>query len=99
MLCESFAFYAKEKNMKTIYAVFRSKTETYKFIEYMREVGFDATAVSTPSGAKVGCGISAKISYNALNVANKIISGGRFSTFKGLFLIEKKGGRTSTVKI
>lgn len=99
MLCESFVFYAKEKNMKAIYAVFRSKTETYKFIEYMHQLGLDAVAVSTPSGAKVGCGISAKISYNALNVANKIISGGRFSTFKGLFLIEKKGGRTSTVKI
>lgn len=89
----------KEKVMKTVIAVFRSKTETYKFIEYMRAVGADANAVTTPKEARVGCGISAKFYYDKLSVAYKIIGSGGFSAFKGFYMIVKKGGRTSTTKI
>ena len=85
--------------MKTVIAVFRSKTETYKFIEYMLALGIEASAVSTPKEAHVGCGISARFFYDKLNVASKIIKSGGFSAFKGFYVIVKRGTRTSTVKI
>ena len=85
--------------MKTVIAVFRSKTETYKFIEYMQAVGVDCFAVSTPKEAHVGCGISAKFNYDKLNVAYKIINSGGFSAFKGFYLIVKRKDRSSTVKL
>ena len=89
----------KEKFMKTVIAVFRSKTETYKFIEYMLALGIEASAVSTPKEAHVGCGISAKFNYDKLNVATKITKSGGFSAFKGFYVIVKKGERKSTMKI
>lgn len=89
----------KEKVMKTVIAVFRSKTETFKFIEYMMALGLEASAVSTPKEAHVGCGISAKFNYDGLSVATKIIRSGGFSAFKGFYVITKRAGRTSTTKI
>ena len=89
----------KEKVMKSVIAVFRSKTETYRFIEYMRGVGVDCNAVSTPKEAHVGCGISAKFNYDRLNVAYKITKSGGFLAFKGFYSIVKRNGVTSTVKL
>lgn len=85
--------------MKPVIAVFRSKTETYKFIEYMVSVGNECYAVTTPAKASVGCGVSAKFFYGSLKTAYEIINSGGFSAFKGFYLIEKHGQRTSIVKI
>lgn len=85
--------------MKICIAVFRSKTETYKFIEYMRSLNVECSAVSTPKEARVGCGISAKFQYANLQTANRVIANGNFKAFKGIFIIEKRGNRSSTVRI
>lgn len=85
--------------MKICVAVFRSRTETYKFIEYMQSFNVPCVAISTPKEARVGCGISAKFPYSKLDFVNKIIGNGGFNAFKGIFIIQKQGGRSSTVKI
>lgn len=85
--------------MKMCIAVFRSKTETYKFIDYMRANNIECAAVTTPKEAHVGCGISAKFPYRNLNIAYKIVNSGAFTSFKNFFVIEKQNGRSSTVRI
>ena len=85
--------------MSDVIAVFRSKTETYRFMEYMRKSGATCVIVTTPSNARVGCGVSAKFNYAKLNYAYKIVRVGGFTAFKGFYLISKKGSVTSVSKI
>ncbi len=85
--------------MKRCIVVFKSRTQVMYFIELMKNHGLSAKAVTTPKEARIGCGISAEISYSSLSTANSIIRRVGFSSFYGVFLIEKRGGRTTTTKI
>lgn len=85
--------------MKRCIVVFKSKTHVLYFIEIMLNNGVRAKSVSTPKEAKIGCGISAEIPLSSLSFALKIIKKVDFSSFYGVFLIEKRGDRTTTTKI
>lgn len=69
------------------------------FIELMAKRRIFAKAVSTPKEAKIGCGISAEIPLSVINLAQSIIKSVGFSSFYGIFLIEKRGLRITTTKI
>jgi hypothetical protein len=69
------------------------------FIEIMASNNVYAKAVATPKEAKIGCGISAEIPLSALSLALNVIKKVGFSSFYGVFLIEKHGNRTITTKI
>ena len=71
--------------MKNIIIVFKSKTEVFEFIDKMRENGIKATTVGTPSRAKIGCGISAKISSRYLWLAKKIFREGNYTGFYKIY--------------
>ena len=71
--------------MKYNIIVFKSKTEVFRFIEEMQDNGVNATAVGTPSHARIGCGISAKIEYRYLWLAKKIISNGNYNSFYRIY--------------
>lgn len=85
--------------MKTCIAVFRSKTEVYEFVDAMRFSGAMASIINTPKEAHVGCGISAKISDGLIHYAKSIITRYRLTSFYGFFIVEKRGDRTTTVRI
>ena len=85
--------------MKRCVVVFKSRTQVMYFIEIVSRNGIHAKSVSTPKEAKIGCGISAEIPLPDLSVALKIIKKVGFSSFYGVFLIEKRGNRTTTTKI
>ena len=85
--------------MKRCVVVFKSRTQVMYFIEIMSKKGIYAKSVSTPKEAKIGCGISAEIPLNSLTLAQNIIKSIGFSSFYGIFLIEKRGLRTTTTKI
>ena len=89
----------KEEGMKRCVVVFKSRTQVMYFIELMTNSGAYAKAVATPKEAKIGCGISAEIPISNLSLALKIIKKVGFSSFYGVFLIEKRGNRTTTTKI
>lgn len=76
--------------MRRYVAVFRSRTDVMSFIEDMRKKSAYSKAVSTPKEAKVGCGISAEISYAGLVVAKKLINTNKYSSFYALLFIDNK---------
>ena len=85
--------------MKRCVVVFKSRTQVMSFSDIMKSEGYPVKLVSTPKEARIGCGISAEISKSHVSVALKIIKKARFSSFYGIFLIERQGNRTSTTKI
>lgn len=85
--------------MKRCVVVFKSRTQVMYFVELMVKMGVFCKTISTPKEAKIGCGISAEIPFTSLSVAQSLIKSIGFSSFYGIFLIEKRGLRTSTTKI
>lgn len=85
--------------MKYAVAVFRSKTEVFRFMEYMERVGASCSTVGTPREVKIGCGIAAKIPYNFISRARSVIERGDFSGFYALILYQSDGIRRSSVRI
>lgn len=75
--------------MKKYLAVFRSKTDTLSFIEDMKSSYSYANAVPTPKQLKLGCGISAEFSFNAISVAKRLISSKKYPSFYTITVIEK----------
>ena len=74
-------------------AVFGSRTHVIGFIKYMRANGINCTAVSTPQGVGLGCGMSAKFSISQTAFARQVISALSLTSFRGFFSIRKEGGR------
>ena len=85
--------------MKKCVVVFKSRTQAMTFIDIMKRKEYFARIVSTPKEAHIGCGISAEILKSNVGVALKIVKREGFSSFYGIFLIDKLGNRTSTTKI
>ncbi|MBO5926645.1 MAG: DUF3343 domain-containing protein [Clostridia bacterium] len=85
--------------MKKCVVVFKSRTQVMSFIDFLSKKGIYARGVPTPKEARVGCGISAEIPYSYLTDAKRAVRIGNFSSFYGIFLIEKRGNRTTTTKI
>lgn len=79
--------------------VFKTKTEVFAFIEDIRYLGISASVVSTPKEIKIGCGLSAKISDNGINVAKRIIYNGDYPTFYGIFIKKLGTANSSLTKI
>ena len=74
-------------------AVFRSRTHTVGFIEFMRSQGLDARAVNTPEKAKIGCGISARFPIEYTSFARHVISALSLTSFRGFYSVKKDGVR------
>lgn len=74
--------------MKYCLAVFASRTQVYEFAEVLTDGGIDCRVVNTPAQAHIGCGVSARFPYVNLPYASGIINGRRFSSFRGLYLLE-----------
>lgn len=85
--------------VKKCVAVFKSRSQVMTFIEYMNSRGVACKLISTPKEAHVGCGVSAEFSQSKLIDAKTVVNAGRFSSFVGFFLIEKRGTHTTTVRI
>jgi hypothetical protein len=85
--------------VKKCVAVFKSRTQVMAFKEIMNSRGVSCKLISTPKEAHVGCGVSAEFSQNNLNLAKTVVGRGKFSSFVGFFLIEKRGSHTTTARI
>lgn len=65
--------------------VFRSRSETMKFVNILNSYGVFVSVVNTPRQLSVSCGISAKIQTASLNLAKDILRRRQFYTFAGIF--------------
>ncbi len=92
-------FLQKEIKMPSIIVVFKSKTEVFLFMEYLKNYGISSTTVGTPREAKVGCGLSVKISKSHLNVALSILRRYHFDGFHGIYQTIKKDSRLITSRL
>lgn len=80
-------------------AVFKSRSQVMSFVENMNSLGAECRLISTPKEAHLGCGVSAEFSLSQFALAKAIVGKIRYNSFYGFFLIEKRGSRTTTVRI
>lgn len=80
--------------MTEFLAVFRSRSQAIDCNTRLRAAGVPATLINTPKEANVGCGLSVKVSENALPRARFIIANSGYSAFYGWFSIRIVYGRT-----
>jgi len=69
----------------TFLVVFRSKSETIKFINILASYGHRAILVNTPRQISVSCGVSAKIANSALEASILILKRRQFYTYAGIY--------------
>ena len=80
-----------------ILAVFRSRAHSLDYAERLKRYGVNATTVSTPKEAKIGCGLCVRFDARYFARAQALLKLGRYSTFKGFYKIEFFGGRISVL--
>lgn len=85
--------------IKKCVAVFKSRSQVMEFQEIMAKQGVPCKIISTPKEAHVGCGVSLEFQPSKLEIAKILVNKGRFNSFYGFFLIEKRGTHTATVRI
>ena len=85
--------------MKRYLAVFRSRTDVLSFISDFNRIGGIARAVETPKQIQAGCGISAEVNLNQIELALKLIALKRYQSFFGLFKVEKRASKVITQRI
>ena len=85
--------------MQQCLAIFRSRTQTVGFIQYMRSQGIEIKAINTPAEAKIGCGISACFSVSQVAFARQVISALGLTSFRGFYIIQKDGFKQIITKL
>lgn len=80
-------------------AVFRSKTDLFTFINYMKYGGAFIGTTATPKEARIGCGLSAKFDERFYRLALNVLSSYDFPSFFGIYKIKNVNGRISTVLV
>ena len=81
-------------------AVFKSLTHTHAFCQALKNCGINACVEETPREALVSCGLCVRFSDGGFGKAKNIFSNGGYSTFVGIFKVEKRAdGRTSVLRV
>ena len=70
--------------MRTILAIFRSRSETLSFANILKSYGVGVSIINTPRSANVSCGISVQFSRRDEGLAKQVLSRRRFDTFAGI---------------
>ncbi len=83
--------------MEYIIAVYRSRNVSMRVYNYLVGQNQACALVSTPQGAKVGCGLSVKFSRETLGGYGQIISQGE--TFVGFFLVKATSMGTTITRL
>ena len=73
--------------MEHLIIAFRSRAQTVRFSNILRQNGINNLIVNTPKEAGVGCGLSVEIRREAFSLVKKLLKRGRLDTFAGFFLV------------
>lgn len=76
-------------------AVFRSRSNSLDYAERLISYGVQATTVTIPKEAKIGCGLCVRFDARYFVRARAILKAGRYSSFRGFYKMEFVNGRTS----
>ena len=79
----------------TILSVFRSRAHSLDYAERLYSYGIEATTVSAPKEAGIGCGLCVRFDARVFPRARAILKTGRYSSFKGFYKMEFIGGKLS----
>ncbi len=79
--------------------VFRSRTETLLFSNFLRNNGIATAIVNTPKEAGQACGISVKFNLSSLEIVRSMLALRRYPSFAGMYKITSMGMRTSCERI
>ena len=85
--------------MEYIIVAFKSRTESIKLSEILKENGVYNQIISTPKQAGVGCGLSVKVGKDRYYLINNILERKRFNSFIGIFAFKIAGGKRVIVQI
>lgn len=76
-------------------AVFRSRSNSLDYAERLLSYGVQATTVTIPKEAKIGCGLCVRFDARYFVRARAVLKAGRYSSFRGFYKMEFINGRTS----
>jgi hypothetical protein len=79
--------------MEYVAIAFRSRSDTVKFSNFLRNNGYESEIINTPKEAGVGCGLCVKIKKEHYAVAKRAVLRLAFSSFAGFFLISIVSGK------
>ena len=79
--------------MEYLVFAFRSRAQTVKFSNFLRNNGVSNEIINTPKEAGVGCGLSVKLNSNQLNVAKRAVATAGLDSFAGIFMVKLIGGK------
>ena len=84
--------------MNGILVIFRSRAQALDCVSLLRKNGVQASAVSTPREANVGCGISVRVGEFDLARVRRIVSRANYGALVGYFRAEHKYGRITVTR-
>ncbi len=85
--------------MTEVLAVFRSRAQAADCNAKLRGMGIPCSLINTPKEAKIGCGLSVKLSSAAFQRAGRIISRAGYSAFYGFYSLRTSCGRTLITRL
>lgn len=79
--------------------VFRSRNDTMKFYNLIKNSGQFCSIINTPRILSKSCGISVRISNSIVGISLKLLSQQPFPTFDGIYSIKILNGREIASRI
>ena len=79
--------------MEYVAVAFRSRSDTLRFAEFLRNNGISVQIINTPKEAGVGCGLSVKIVPSMIPMMKKAMSVIGYNSFAGFFLVKIIAGK------
>lgn len=79
--------------MEYVAIAFRSRSDTVKFSNFLRNNGYESEIINTPKEAGVGCGLSVKIYPSMIPLMRTAVKISNLKSFAGFFLVKTVGGK------
>lgn len=79
--------------MDYVAIAFRSRSDTVKFSNFLRNNGYESEIVNTPKEAGIGCGLSVKTYPSMIPLMRSAVKMANLKSFVGFFLVKTVGGK------
>jgi hypothetical protein len=79
--------------MDYVAIAFRSRSDTVRFSNFLKNNGYESEIVNTPKEAGVGCGLSIKTYPSMIPLMRTAVKMANLKSFVGFFLVKTVGGK------
>ncbi len=83
----------RRRDMDYVAIAFRSRSDTIKFSNFLKNNGFESEIVSTPKEAGIGCGLSVKTYPSMIPMIVTALKMANLKSFAGIFFVKTLGGK------